>query len=107
MMLSWIILFLGGLCEVAFVTMMKFSNGFRNLKFSLLTFLFMAISLYSLSYALKVIPIGTGYAVWTGIGAVGSVLVGMFYFKESKSVAKLLFILMIVIGVAGLKISSY
>jgi len=107
MILSWLLLFTGGLCEVGFVTMMKLSDGFRKLKFSLLTILFMIISFYTLSLALKEIPIGTGYAVWSGIGAVGSVLVGMMFFKESKSILKLLFISMIIIGIVGLKLSAH
>lgn len=106
MIISWLFLLFGGVCEVGFVTMMKLSDGFRKLKFSILTIIFMALSFYSLSHALKDIPIGTGYAVWSGIGAVGSVLVGMIFFKESKSTLKMLFILMIVIGIVGLKLAS-
>ncbi len=66
----------------------------------------MAASLFLLSLALKTIPIGTGYAIWTGIGAVGSVLAGMILFKERKSTLKLLFITMIIAGVIGLKLTS-
>lgn len=106
MILSWTLLFIGGLCEVGFVTMMKLSDGFRKLKFSLLTVLFMIISFYTLSLALKEIPIGTGYAVWSGIGAVGSVLVGMIFFKESKNIMKLFFISLIIIGIVGLKLAA-
>lgn len=105
-MIDWIFLFFGGLCEVGFVTMMKLSKGFRVLKYSIYTVLFMIASLYTLSLALKVIPIGVGYAVWSGIGAVGSVLVGMLCFKESKSVLKILFISMIIMGIVGLKLST-
>lgn len=106
MMIAWILLLIGGLCEVGFVTMMKLSNGFRCLKYSLLTVLFMIFSFYTLSLALKEIPIGTGYAVWSGIGAVGSVLMGMAFFKESRSALKLVFITMIVVGIVGLKLSA-
>jgi quaternary ammonium compound-resistance protein SugE len=105
-MLSWILLFVGGACEVGFVSMMKLSDGFRVLKYSLLTILFMILSFYTLSLALKEIPIGIGYAVWAGIGAIGSVLVGMFFFRESKDVKKLIFISMIIIGIVGLKLST-
>ena len=105
-MIDWLLLFIGGICEVGFVTMMKLSDGFRRLKFSLLTILFMIISFYTLSLALKVIPIGVGYAVWSGIGAVGSVLVGILFFKEAKDMKKILFITMIIIGIAGLKLST-
>lgn len=105
-MIDWLLLLFGGLCEVGFVTMMKLSHGFKVLKYSLLTILFMILSFYTLSLALKVIPIGIGYAVWSGIGAVGSVLVGMFFFKESRDIKKMLFIAMIIIGIVGLKLSA-
>lgn len=91
---------------MVFVVMMKLSEGFKKLKFSLLTVLFMIASFFLLSLSLKTIPIGTGYAIWTGIGAVGSVVMGMILFKEKKSVLKLLFIAMIVAGVIGLKLTS-
>lgn len=105
-MLDWVLLFVGGLCEVGFVSMMKLSKGFRVLKFSLYTILFMIASFYTLSVALKTIPIGVGYAVWSGIGAIGSVLVGMIFFKESKGWKKMLLISMIIIGIIGLKLST-
>ncbi|MBK5721256.1 multidrug efflux SMR transporter [Dysgonomonas sp. Marseille-P4677] len=105
-MLSWIFLLVGGACEVGFVIFMKLSDGFRTLKYSLLTILFQIFSFYSLSHALKEIQIGIGYAVWAGIGAVGSVLVGMILFKESKDLKKVLFISMIIIGIIGLKLAS-
>lgn len=106
-MLSWILLLAGGFCEVGFVAMMKRSDGFRILKFSVFTVLFMIASFYSLSIALKEIPIGIGYAVWAGIGAIGSVLVGMIFFRESRDWRKLLFISMIIIGIVGLKLSTH
>lgn len=106
MIFAWIMLLIGGICEVGFVTMMKLSDGFKKLKFSLLTILFMILSFYSLSLALKTLPIGTGYAIWSGIGAVGSVLVGILFFKESKVILKYVFILMIIIGIVGLKLST-
>jgi len=105
-MLSWILLLVGGVCEVGFVSMMKLSDGFKVLKYSLLTILFMILSFYTLSLALKEIPIGIGYAVWAGIGAIGSVMVGMIFFRESKDVKKLVFISMIIIGIVGLKLST-
>ena len=106
-MLSWIMLFVGGVCEVGFVSMMKLSDGFRVLKYSMLTLLFMVLSFYSLSFALKEIPMGVGYAVWAGIGAVGSVAVGMIFFRESRGWKKMLFIAMIIIGIIGLKLTTH
>ncbi|WP_304487066.1 MULTISPECIES: DMT family transporter [unclassified Dysgonomonas] len=105
-MISWLLLFLAGLCEIGFVTMMKLSKGFKILKFSVLTILFMAVSFTLLSTALRTIQIGVGYAVWSGIGAIGSVLAGMIFFKESKDIKKLFFISLIIIGIVGLKLST-
>ncbi|EUJ30737.1 small multidrug resistance protein [Listeria floridensis FSL S10-1187] len=104
--MAWVYLIIAGLCEMSFVVTMKLSHGFKKLGYSIITILFMACSFFLLSHALKTIPIGTGYAIWTGIGAVGSVLMGMFFFKEKKSVMKIFFIAMIVAGVVGLKLTS-
>ena len=105
-MISWAFLIAGGFFEVGFVAMMKKSDSFRNLKYALLTILFMILSFYSLSHALKDIQIGIGYAVWAGIGAVGSVLVGMIFFGESKDIKKLVLISIVIIGIVGLKLSA-
>lgn len=91
---------------MAFVVMMKLSEGFKKLNYSIYTVVFMIASFFLLSLALKTIPIGTGYAIWTGIGAVGSVVMGMVLFKEKKSALKLLFIALIIAGVIGLKLTS-
>lgn len=101
--MSWFILVIAGLFEVAFVITMKLSKGFRNKKYSILTVLSAAVSFFLLSVALKELPVGTGYAVWAGIGAAGSVLMGMVFFREKRSALKFLFLSFIVIGVAGLK----
>lgn len=103
--MDWFILFIGGLCEIGFVSMLKLSNGFRIFKYSIFTVLFMIVSFYTLSIALKTIPIGVGYAVWSGIGAIGSVIVGTLFFNESKDIKKLFLILMIIAGIVGLKLS--
>jgi quaternary ammonium compound-resistance protein SugE len=100
------ILIVAGLFEVCFVITMKLSDGFKKHLYTVLTIVSAALSLTLLSIALKDIPVGTGYAVWTGIGAAGSVLVGMFLFKEKKSFLKIMFLSFIIIGVAGLKIVS-
>ena len=105
-MIGWLYLIIGGCFEVGFVAMMKKSDSFRVLKYSLLTILCMVLSFYSLSHALINIPIGIGYAVWAGIGAVGSVLVGMLFFHESKEKKKILLIAVIIIGIIGLKLST-
>lgn len=104
--MDWIFLLVAGLCEMVFVVMLKLSDGFKKVGYAILTVIFMSASFFLLSLALKTIPIGTGYAIWTGIGAVGSVTLGMIVFKEGKSVGKLLFITMIIAGVVGLKLTS-
>ena len=103
-MMAWLILIAAGLFEVAFVTTMKLSDGFKVKFYTVLTILSGALSFYLLSLALTTIALGTGYAVWTGIGAAGSVLVGMLFFKESRQPAKMFFPSCIIAGVAGLKI---
>ncbi|MBC1484044.1 multidrug efflux SMR transporter [Listeria sp. FSL L7-1485] len=104
--MDWLFLFIAGLCEMVFVVMLKLSEGFKRIGYAILTVIFMSGSFFLLSLALKTIPIGTGYAIWTGIGAVGSVVLGMLVFKERKSVGKILFITMIITGVVGLKLTS-
>jgi len=102
--MAWLILIIAGLFEVAFVVGMKLSNGFKEVKFTVLTIISAALSFFLLSLALRDISIGTGYAVWTGIGAAGSVLIGMYFFNEKKSTKKLLFLSCIIFGVVGLKL---
>lgn len=102
--MEWLLLIIAGFFEVAFVVNMKLSDGFKNVKFTILTVISASLSFFLLSLALKEIAVGTGYAVWTGIGAAGSVLLGMYVFQEKKSRKKLFFLSCIVIGVVGLKL---
>lgn len=102
--MQWFLLIIAGLFEVAFVISMKLSDGFKNIKYTVLTVIFAALSFFLLSLALKDIAVGTGYAVWTGIGAAGSVLLGMYIFQEKKSRKKLFFLSCIIMGVVGLKL---
>jgi quaternary ammonium compound-resistance protein SugE len=102
--IAWIILFIAGLFETGWVIGLKYSNGFTRLWPSVLTAVSMAISIWLLSQSLKVLPIGTAYTVWTGIGAVCTVILGMFLFNESRDILKAVFILMIIIGLVGLRI---
>lgn len=82
--MEWFLLIIAGLFEVAFVINMKLSDGFKNVKYTILTVISASLSFFLLSLALKDIAVGTGYAVWTGIGAAGSVLLGMYLFQEKK-----------------------
>ncbi|PKP34658.1 MAG: quaternary ammonium compound-resistance protein SugE [Bacteroidetes bacterium HGW-Bacteroidetes-17] len=104
--MAWIYLFLAGIFEVVWAIALKYSNGFSKLWPSIITTVGMAISIYFLAQALKSLPIGIAYAVWTGIGAIGTVILGMILFDESKDLIKIIFILFIVTGIVGLKIFS-
>lgn len=101
---AWGILFLAGLCEVAWAVGLKYTEGFSRLWPSLGTLAAMAASVLLLGWSLKTLPLGTAYAVWTGIGAVGTALLGMALFNESREVARLLSIGLIVAGIVGLKL---
>lgn len=104
--MSWLFLIISGLGEVGGVTSMKLSDGFRRWKGTVATAISFFISLFFLSQAIREIPISTAYGIWTGIGSIGSVLLGMFYFGESKDWRKLAFIGLIIVGVIGLKAVS-
>ncbi|GGI18500.1 DMT family transporter [Gottfriedia solisilvae] len=104
--MAWFYLLIAGLGEVGFVTFMKLSNNFKKLNYSILCVVSGWISFYLLSKALKVIPVGTGYTIWTGIGAAGSVIIGMMFFKESRDWKRLFFITLVIASVIGLKVIS-
>lgn len=104
--MSWIYLFIAGLFEIGWAVGLKYTEGFTKLWPSVITIVTMILSFYFLSSAVKTIPIGTAYAIWTGIGAVGTAILGIFLFGESKEFIRLFFILLIVIGIVGLKIFS-
>ena len=87
-------------------TCMKYSEGFTDLKFSILTVVGMIFSFLFLSQATKSLPLGTAYAVWTGIGALGAVIVGIVLFKEPVTAARIFFVSMLLIGIVGLKVTS-
>ena len=104
--MAWVYLFIAGLFEIAWAVGLKYSAGFTKLVPSVVTVILMIASFYFLSISVKSIPIGTGYAVWTGIGAVGTTILGMILFGESKELIRILCIMLIVIGIVGLKIFS-
>ena len=101
--MAWIILFIAGLFEVAWAIGLKYSNGFTKLWPSVFTIVTMVTSMGLLSFSVKSLPVGTAYAVWTGIGAVGTAILGILLFNESKEFLRLFFILLIIAGIAGLK----
>ena len=102
--MPWILLLIAGLCEVAWAVGLKYTVGFSRLWPSLATAGAMVVSVVLLGVAMKTIPLGTAYAVWTGIGAVGTVMVGMLLFGDAVSAARLLCLALIVGGIIGLKI---
>ena len=102
--MTWLILVLAGLLEVVWAIGLKYTDGFTRLWPSAITIAAMVASVYCLAVAVRTIPIGTGYAVWTGIGAVGVAILGMVLFGESAALARIGSILLIVAGIAGLKV---
>lgn len=104
--MNWIILFIAGLFEIAWAIGLKYTEGFSRLWPSVFTIVCMIISMGLLAYAVKHIPVGTAYAVWTGIGAVGTTIFGMILFNESKEILRIFFIFLIIVGITGLKIFS-
>ncbi|MBN9490980.1 MAG: quaternary ammonium compound efflux SMR transporter SugE [Alphaproteobacteria bacterium] len=104
--MAWLILFVAGLCEIGWAIGLKYTEGFTRLVPSILTGTAMVVSVVLLGIALKTLPVGTGYAVWTGIGAVGTAILGIFLFGEATDWMRLASIALIVAGIIGLKLTS-
>lgn len=104
--MAWALLVLAGIFEIIWASGLKYTDGFSRLFPSMMTIAAMVISFWLLSLALKTLPLGTSYAIWTGIGTVGTVILGMLWFGEAVSMMKLLFIALILIGMIGLKVTS-
>lgn len=102
----WIYLFIAGISEIGWALSLKFSEGFSKPLMSVITIIFMIGSLILLSGALKEIPIGTAYAIWTAIGAVGVAIFGMIFLGEVKSFIRIACIMLILAGIMGLKFTS-
>lgn len=104
--MAWCYLILAGLLEVFWATFMKLSEGFTKLNFSILTILGMLASFLFLSQATKTLPLGSSYAIWTGIGALGAVVVGILLFKEPFTLPRIFFAALLLVGILGLKLTS-
>jgi quaternary ammonium compound-resistance protein SugE len=103
---AWLLLIIGGLFEVGFTTSLRFVDGFRNVPWTLAFLASVTVSMALLELAARSIPMGTAYAVWGGIGAVGTVLVGMIWFQEPATTIRLLLILVIVGAIGALRITA-
>ena len=104
--MKWVLLVIAGLLETGWAVGLKYSQGFTKLVPSIFTVIGMIASFYFLSLALKSLPLGSAYAMWTGIGAIGTVILGIILFKEPADMIKLICIGFILIGIIGLKISA-
>ncbi len=104
--MAWISLIIAGLLEVVWAVGLKYTEGFSRLVPSIVTVGGMIASFFFLSLALKSLPLGTAYAVWTGIGTIGTVTLGMIFFKEPVDMVRILFIMTIIVGITGLKVTA-
>lgn len=104
--MAWLYLILGGLFEIGFTTSLRYVDGFRNGPWTIAFLVSVAISMALLELASRTIPMGTAYVVWGGIGAAGTVIVGLIWFGEPASTIRLLLILVIVAAIAGLRLVS-
>ena len=105
--MSWIILFIAGLLEVVWAIGLKYTHGFTRLAPSVIAVSAMIVSIVLLSWAMRSLPVGTAYAVWTGIGAVGAAITGILLLGESASLARIASLALIVAGIIGLKLSTH
>lgn len=104
--MAWLFLVVAGVLEIGWAIGLKFTDGFTRLWPSVFTLITMVISFTLLSLALRTIPVGTGYAIWTGIGAAGTAVIGMAVLQEPRDVMRIVCLLMIIGGVIGLKVYS-
>ncbi len=104
--MAWVYLVIAGVLEVAWAIGLKYSDGFKRLWPTAWTLIALVGSFVFLAQAVRTIPVGTGYAVWTGIGAVGTAALGIILFAESAALPRLLCIALIVVGILGLKLTS-
>ena len=102
----WLVLIISSFCELAFTVFMKLSDGFKNKKYTVLTILSTALSIFLLSLATKTLPLGIAYAVWTGLGTILTMSFGILVFKENCDGKKIFFMGLVLLGVIGLRLSA-
>jgi quaternary ammonium compound-resistance protein SugE len=104
--MAWVYLILAGICEIGWAFGLKYSEGFTKIGVSIVTVVVMILSFVLLAQAMKTLPLGTAYGIWTGIGAAGTAILGIVFLNEPRDLIRILCILMIVAGVVGLKVFS-
>lgn len=104
--MAWFYLLIAGIFEIVWAVSLKFSHGFTQLWPSIITLVGMLISFFFLAQSTKVLPIGTAYAIWTGIGATGTLILGIILFHEPMSVSRIFFFSLVLIGIIGLKFTA-
>lgn len=103
---SWIFLVIAGLLEICWAIGLKYTEGFTKILPSIFTLITLALSMYMLARASQMIPIGTAYGIWVGIGALGAAILGIFLFNESASPARIFFLVLLLVAIIGLKLTS-
>ncbi|MGG5331686.1 DMT family transporter [Enterococcus sp. AZ163] len=104
--MAWVELIIAGFFEMFWATMMKLSEGFSKVNYSVLTVVGMVASFYFLAKSLRALPISLAYPLWTGIGAIGTIFIGIFFFKDHLSLTTSFFVLLLIAGIIGIKITS-
>ncbi|KXG11177.1 quaternary ammonium compound efflux SMR transporter SugE [Anoxybacillus rupiensis] len=104
--MAWIYLIIAGLFEIVWAIALKYTFGFTRMIPSIITIAGMLVSFYFLSLGIKMLPIGTAYAIWTGIGAAGTVIAGILFFNEPVTILRVVFLLLLLVGLIGLKFTS-
>ena len=104
--MDWLILFVAGLFETCWAVGLKLSDGLSHVGWTVFTLVTLAISMVMLAFAFRTLPVGTAYGVWTGIGAVGTAVLGMLIFGEARDPARLFVLALIVVGIIGLRVVS-
>lgn len=103
---SWITLVLAGLLEICWAIGLKYTDGFTKLVPSIFTLTTLALSMYLLARATQVLPIGTAYGIWVGIGSLGAAILGIYLFNESASPARIFFLFLLLVAIIGLKLTA-
>ena len=104
--MAWVYLLIAGVFEVVWAVGMKYTENFTRMMPSVITIIGMVLSVYFLNKAMNILPVGTAYAIWTGIGAIGTVVAGIILFNEPRDWIRMFFLAMILVGIIGLKTSS-